>query len=64
MFIYLLLQLRTRPGYLRKIVNKRSNDVARQVETPNKRTTFVLHQWLRDTMTAKQVNTAIDGFLV
>ena len=46
-----------------------ASDLARQVETPSKRTvlardiTFVSHRWLRCTMTAKQVNAAIDVFL-
>ena len=50
---------------------KYSNDVARQVETPSKRTVllsrdiiFMSHRWLRYTMTAKQVSAAIDVFLV
>ena len=54
------------------ICRKHSNDVARQVEVPSKRTifvarqiiTFMLHQWLGYTMTAKQVNDAIDVVLV
>ena len=63
---------------LRWICRKHSNDVARQVETQSKRTifvsrdkfilsrdiTFMSRRWLRYTMTAKQVNVAIDLFLV
>ena len=48
-------------------MSQASNDVARQVETPDKRTIFVARhnfKWLLYTMTAKQVNAAIDVFLV
>ena len=54
---------------LRWICRKYSNDIVRQVETPSKRTIFVArhnfhsHRWLRYTVTAKQVNSAIDVFL-
>ena len=43
-------------------MSQASNDVARQVETPSKRTIFVARhnfRWLMYTMTAKQVNAAI-----
>ena len=61
---------------LRRICRKHSNDVARQVETPRGQflprdkfilshdITFMSHRWLRYTMTAKQINAAIDAFLV
>ena len=53
---------------LRWICRKHSDDVARQVETPSKRTIFVARHNFNVasvvTMTAKQVNAAIDVFLV